>query len=83
MKENVIIDLNTEGRRWEGGELNGKPFGFGVEYSEKGNLVYEGFVFEGKYVLVKNGMMMEITIVWYMKVVIGMENDVVEVNHLI
>ena len=52
MRENVIIDLNREGRRWEGGELNGKPFGFGVEYSEDGNLVYEGFVFEGKKVCV-------------------------------
>ena len=50
MRENVIIDLNEEGRRWEGGELNGKPFGFGCEYSEEGNLVYEGFVFEGKKV---------------------------------
>ena len=39
MKENAIIDLNREGRRWEGCELNGKPFGFGQEYSEKGNLV--------------------------------------------
>ena len=47
MRENVIIDLNEEGRRWEGGELDGKPFGFGFEYSEDGNLVYEGFVFEG------------------------------------
>ena len=50
MRENVIIDLNYGGRRWEGGELNGKPFGFGREYSEDGNLVYEGFVFEGKRV---------------------------------
>ena len=50
MKENEIIDLNEEGRRWEGGELNGKPFGFGCEYSEEGNLVYEGFVYEGKKV---------------------------------
>ena len=50
MRENEIIDLNEEGRRWEGGELNGKPFGFGREYSEEGNLVYEGFVFEGKKV---------------------------------
>ena len=50
MKENVIIDLNEGGRRWEGGELNGKPFGFGCKYSEEGNLVYEGFVFEGKKV---------------------------------
>ena len=50
MRENVIIDLNFGGRRWEGGELNGKPFGFGYEYSENDNLVYEGFVFEGKKV---------------------------------
>ena len=50
MKENTIIDLNREGRRWEGCELNGKPFGFGFEYSENGNLVYEGFEFEGKKV---------------------------------
>ena len=50
MKENMIIDLNRDGRRWEGGELNGKPFGFGFEYSEKGNLVNEGFVFKGKRV---------------------------------
>ena len=52
MRENVIIDLNEEGRRWEGGELNGKPFGFGREYSENDNLVYEGFVFEGMKVCV-------------------------------
>ena len=52
MRENVIIDLNEEGCRWEGGELNGKPFGFGREYSEDGNLVYEGFVFEGMKVCV-------------------------------
>ena len=30
--------------------MNGKPFGFGYEYSENDNLVYEGFVFEGKKV---------------------------------
>ena len=52
MRENVIIDLNEGGCRWEGGELNGKPFGFGREYSENDNLVYEGFVFEGKKVCV-------------------------------
>ena len=52
MRENMIIDLNFGGRRWEGGELNGKPFEFGYEYSEDGNLVYEGFVFEGKKVCV-------------------------------
>ena len=25
MRENEIIDMNEEGRRWEGGELDGKP----------------------------------------------------------
>ena len=38
---------------------------------------------EREFVLVKNGMMMEITIAWYMKEDIGMENDVVKVHHLI
>ena len=52
MRENVIIDLNAEGRRWEGCELNGKPFGFGLEYSESDNLIYEGFVFEGTKVCI-------------------------------
>ena len=32
--------------------MNNKPFGFGYEYSEDGNLVYEGFVYEGKKVCV-------------------------------
>ena len=50
MKENVIIDLNREDCRWEGCELNSKPFGFGFENSEEDNLVFEGFVFEGKRV---------------------------------
>ena len=54
MKENAIVEVNTEGYRWEERELNEVPFGFGRLYSENGNLVYEGFVFEG--------VMMEITI---------------------
>ena len=49
---NEILDLSFGGRRWEGGELNGKPFGFGQEFSEEGNLVYEGFIFEGKKVCI-------------------------------
>ena len=47
LRENAVLTLSKEGRRWEGGELNGKPFGFGQEYSENDNLVYEGFVYEG------------------------------------
>ena len=52
LQENAILDLNDEGRRWEGGLLNGQPFGFGREFSEEGNLVYEGFVFDGHRVCV-------------------------------
>ena len=52
LQENVILDLNREGRRWEGGLLKRKRFGFGCEYSEEGNLVYEGFVFDDKRVCI-------------------------------
>lgn len=41
-----ILDINSQGRRWEGPVLNNKPFGYGREYSERNNLVYEGFVFD-------------------------------------
>ena len=52
VNSDMIIDLNRGGRRWEGCELNGKPFGFGREYSENDNLVYEGFVFNNQHVCV-------------------------------
>ena len=39
-----IIDLDTNGRRWEGGVNNGKPYGYGVIYDEEGRKVYEGFM---------------------------------------
>ena len=39
-----IIDLDTNGRRWEGGVKNGKPYGFGVIYDEEGRKEYEGFM---------------------------------------
>ena len=39
---NGIIDLNAEGRRWEGGLLDGaKPHGFGRYYDEEGCLESE------------------------------------------
>ena len=52
LQENKILTLNRKGRRWEGGLLNDQPFGFGCEFSEKGNLVYEGFMFNGYRVCV-------------------------------
>ena len=40
---NTVLDLDRSGRRWEGGVLNNLPFGYGCEYSEKDNLLYQGF----------------------------------------
>ena len=41
------IDLDVNGRRWEGGMKNGKPFGYGVLYDEEGKKEYEGFMVDG------------------------------------
>ena len=40
-----LADSNT---RWEGGSLDGVPCGYGCFYNEKNELIYTGFVFEGK-----------------------------------
>ena len=51
--ENGVIDLNSTGRYWEGGVLNGEccsPCGYGKEYNDENNLVYEGFMYDGKRV---------------------------------
>ena len=42
-----VLDLDTNGRRWEGGVKNGKPFGYGVIYDEEGKKEYEGFMLDG------------------------------------
>ena len=42
-----VIDLDTSGRRWEGGVSNRKPFGYGVLYDEEGRREYEGFIMNG------------------------------------
>ena len=47
LKENEIIDLNDEGRRWEGGVLKGEVFGYGRLYDEENRLEYEGWMIEG------------------------------------
>ena len=41
------IDLNTNGKRWEGSVRNGKPFGYGILYNEEGRKEYEGFMMNG------------------------------------
>ena len=46
--ENEIVDLNDDGRRWEGGVLRGELFGYGCLYDEENELEYEGWMIEGK-----------------------------------
>ena len=41
------IDLNVNGKRWEGGVKDGKPFGYGELYDEEGKKEYEGFMVDG------------------------------------
>ena len=42
-----VIDLDTNGRRWEGSVRNRKPFGYGIIYDEEGKKEYEGFMMDG------------------------------------
>ena len=42
-----VIDLDVNGRRWEGGVKDEKPFGYGVLYDEEGRKEYEGFMMDG------------------------------------
>ena len=45
----IILDLDFNGRRWEGFVKNGSPFGYGCLYDEEGNLEYEGFILNRTY----------------------------------
>lgn len=45
------VDLNANGRRWEGGIMKNRPFGYGVLYNEEGKKEYEGFMVEKKKVI--------------------------------
>ena len=48
---NGILDIGTNGRRWEGTIANGvEPRGYGVMYDENDHPECEGFLFEGKKV---------------------------------
>ena len=42
-----VIDLDTNGRRWEGRMMDGQPYGYGVVYDEEGRKEYEGFMMDG------------------------------------
>lgn len=41
------IDVNAEGKRWEGSVRNGLPCGYGILYGEQGRKRYEGFMMDG------------------------------------
>lgn len=49
MKEDGCIDLDNTSSHWEGGVLNDiyglNPCGYGKEYNDDNNVVYEGFMF--------------------------------------
>ena len=45
-----VIDIDVNGRRWEGGVKNGKPFGYGILYDEEGRKEFEGFMVDGRRV---------------------------------
>ena len=40
------IDLDANGRRWEGGTDDERPFGQGILYNENGMKEYEGFIWD-------------------------------------
>ena len=42
-----VIDLDVNGRRWEGGVKDGVPYGYGIIYDEEGRKEYEGFMMDG------------------------------------
>lgn len=49
-KEKDIIDCSQNGDRWEGGSLNGFPYGFGTFFNENNEVIYTGFLFNYSYV---------------------------------
>ena len=44
---NGCVNLDANGRRWEGGVKDGKPFGYGVLFDEDGRIEYEVFIGDG------------------------------------
>ena len=40
---NKTVELGDEEGKWEGDVCDGKPCGWGIQYDQNGNMVYEGF----------------------------------------
>ena len=49
LKYGVTVDLSENGERWEGNFLNGYPYGYGCLYNSENQLIYSGFIYEGKW----------------------------------
>ena len=77
-KERGGIDLDVNGRRWEGGVRDGKPCGYGVVYDEEGRNAFVGFMMD----------VMELSLLmtkgWCnAKVVISMASDLATISSMI
>ena len=43
---NAVMDLDANGRRWEGTLVNDHPYGYEVKYDEDGHVEYEGYIYQ-------------------------------------
>ena len=43
VQHDQVVDLNSNGDRWEGDVLNARPCGWGILYDKEGRREYEGF----------------------------------------
>ena len=43
IEHNKTVELGEEKGKWEGDVYDGKPCGWGIQYDQNGNMVYEGF----------------------------------------
>ena len=46
IRHNMVLDLSTDGDRWEGDVVGEWPLGFGELYNENDQLVYRGFMYK-------------------------------------
>ena len=44
VEEKGVVNLDRNGSRWEGNVKGGEPFGYGVMYGGKGEILYKGFM---------------------------------------
>ena len=50
LERGVVMEMDSDGQKWEGDCLNGHPFGFGSIITFDNVILYNGFIFEGKKV---------------------------------